>query len=270
MNTSAASSTTSAGGSGQAKKTSSLRAMKRGRAGWAIRASMTSVPSRLPLRPRTSLSPWSWASALKWNFAPSRCQPVKARAASRTSFSRVIADAEGEQFHQFAGEVLVGILLRGRLAVEVDEHGRVAADGSDEVAEVAPGEAAQRLALAVHQEEVIDLAVAGGEVAVPEQRQLLAQRRPRGQHAVAPPRLQLAGVAEVGEAAAEAPEGVLKLGLLVLAVVEEVLDGAVAALLDGAGDLGRGGAEAGAAEQVGGGAGVPGGVRCRGPGASGP
>src|SRR5262249_3866574 len=126
--------------------------------------------------------------------------------------------------------------------------------------EVAPGPLAERLDLAKNQEGVFDLLIAADEVTVPEQRQLLAQRRLRVPHAVAPPRLNLADVRKINEGVADALERVLELALLGLAVVEEPFDGGVEALLHRVVDLRAGGPEAGAAEQVAGGATVPGAV----------
>ena len=90
---------------------------------------------------------------------------------------RVVADPAGEQLHQFAGEILVRMIFRARFAVEPDEHGRIARHASDQVVQIRPGSAAQGLDLPVHKLRILDLMLAGGEMAVPEQRQLLAQRR---------------------------------------------------------------------------------------------
>ena len=68
-----------------------------------------------------------------------------------------MADAAGEQFHQFAGEVLVGVLLGVGLAIEIDQHRRVAGDGQHQVAEAAIGQAANGFDLPVHQVAVFDL-----------------------------------------------------------------------------------------------------------------
>ena len=61
-------------------------------------------------------------------------------------------------------------------------------------AKVAQGVAAHQLVLAEHEAGVVDLGVAGGEVIVPEERQLLAERMRTVEHPVQPPRPGLLAV----------------------------------------------------------------------------
>ncbi len=77
-------------------------------------------------------------------------QPVRARAASLTSASVIVADAQGEQLHQLAGEVLVGVPLAVGRGVEPDQQGRVADDGVEQLAERRPGQPAEGLVLPAH------------------------------------------------------------------------------------------------------------------------
>ena len=137
----------------------------------------------------------------------------------------VVADPAGEQLHQLAGEVLVRVLLGARLTVEPDDHRRVAGDGQGQFADVAPGMAADRLDLLVHQAGAVHFFVAGGEVAVPEERELLAERSPGGHHPVDPPRLLGLDLAEVHEPAVDRLEGLLIGVFLVRGLVEEVFHG---------------------------------------------
>ena len=88
----------------------------------------------------------------------------------------VVADAEGEQFHQLAGVVLVRLALDVAVGVEPDEHGRVAAHRQQEGAELAEGVLAEQDGSAASSGRLADLGDAGGEVVVPEQRHPLAER----------------------------------------------------------------------------------------------
>ena len=99
----------------------------------------------------------------------------------------IVADAQAEQFHQLAGVVLVRLALDVAVGVQPDEHGSVLAYGLEEGAELAQGMCADQAILAEHQDWILHLGQAGGEVVVPEQGQLLAQRMPALQHAIEPP-----------------------------------------------------------------------------------
>ena len=69
--------------------------------------------------------------------------------------------------------------------------------------------AAQDAVLIEHQDRVLDLGDAGGEVVVPEQGHLLAQRVAALEHAVEPPAAELiAGVVTIGSDAAGIDQGV--------------------------------------------------------------
>ena len=115
----------------------------------------------------------------------------------------VVADAEAEQLHHLAAEVLLGPRLGVVLAVEPHQHRRIAGHLHQEVAEVAERVLAEQLELplrpaqrarlvrehlgALHGARLGgQLAVGGGEVVVPEERHLLLQRTPRVHHAEHP------------------------------------------------------------------------------------
>ena len=76
------------------------------------------------------------------------CQPVKARARLADVLLGVVADAEAEQLHDFAGVVLVRLALDVGVVVEPDDHRRVAADVEQERPKLAQGVLAQQLVLA--------------------------------------------------------------------------------------------------------------------------
>ncbi len=63
----------------------------------------------------------------------------------------VVADAEAEQLHQFAGIVLVGVALLAAPAVEPDQHGRVVGHLLEQLGEVAQGVLAHQPILAEHE-----------------------------------------------------------------------------------------------------------------------
>ena len=109
------------------------------------------------------------------------------------------ADAQGEQLHQLAGVVLVSLALDVAVGVEPDEHGGVLAHRLQERLELAQGLLAQRQVLLEHQAGADDLVDAGGEVVVPEQGELLAERVQAVQHGVQPPAAQRHGVVLVGD-----------------------------------------------------------------------
>ena len=106
-----------------------------------------------------------------------------------------VVDAHREELQKLAGVVLVGRGRRARVAVEVAQHRRFLADGRDERAEVSEGTGAQEAVVrpderrrvvvrrqdAVHGERLLRADHRGfdGEVVVPEERHLLAQRRGR-------------------------------------------------------------------------------------------
>src|SRR5216683_3790345 len=97
---------------------------------------------------------------------------------------------------------------------------------------------------------VFDLVNARREVAVPKERQLLAERRRRAKHPVRPPTLNPRRIAEVDQAAGDAVEGLNELGLLFSVLGEQAFDGRFQTLLDRLSDLRRRGSESGAAQQM--------------------
>ena len=84
-----------------------------------------------------------------------------------------MAHAEREQLHQFAGQILIRMPLAVGRCVQVDEQSRLTNSGAQQVGEVRPRVPAQRVVLAVHQGSVLDLAVGGGEMIVPEEGEAL-------------------------------------------------------------------------------------------------
>ena len=98
----------------------------------------------------------------------------------------VVADAEGEELHQLAGEVLVG-RPPGRLpAVEVDEHRRVDRDRAHEVGERAQAGATEEPDLSDHEAGDADLVGRAHEVPVPQPRHPVDQWLLRADHEVEP------------------------------------------------------------------------------------
>jgi hypothetical protein len=98
-----------------------------------------------------------------------------------------VAVAEGEQFHEFAGEVFVGGLCRVGLPVEPTQHRGVGQHGVGEGAEIAQRKRPQFLVLCGHVSGDPDLLRGGGEVVVPQQCQLFVDRLSDGDHAAQPP-----------------------------------------------------------------------------------
>src|SRR5262249_39592225 len=106
-----------------------------------------------------------------------------------------VADAEREELHQLAGQVLVGVPLAIARGVEIEKKGRLAYAGIEELAERRAAEGAERLVLLPQEADVVDLLDTGGEVIVPHQRELFGQWVRPEEHAEHPPRLEPAGVA---------------------------------------------------------------------------
>ena len=67
-----------------------------------------------------------------------------------------MAFAQGEQFHRFAGKILVGMLLAALRLVEPDEHRRVPARLNQQAQPIVGGQAAEQLVLPPH--EIIGIA----------------------------------------------------------------------------------------------------------------
>ena len=115
---------------------------------------------------------------------------MNARADSRTS--------HGEEFHDFTGEVLVRRSLDILSGIQKAQHGRVLRHGDDEIAEIARAPGLKKLELVEQLAIVADLVLIVGEVAVPEQRHLLLQRRIGGEHPVCPPVSDAIGLKHAG------------------------------------------------------------------------
>ena len=163
----------------------------------------------------------------------------------------VVADAEGEEFHEFAGVVFVGFAFAVLFAVEPDEHGGVVADGEEEVAEVSQAEASEEVDLADDVHGVLVFAEAGGEGVVPEECDAFLEGARGFEEAEDPPLLGEFGFVDGDEAVEIVEEGVE--GVVVGVVGEEEVE-------DIGGGFAWGGeffeavggvAEGGAAEEVG-------------------
>ncbi len=124
----------------------------------------------------------------------------------------IMPDAQGEQLEELAGEVLVGLVLLAVAAVEPDQHGRVGDDGFQHGGEPAQGVRPQRLVLPVHQGDRLDLPVAGGEVAMPEQSHLLAERVGPVEDAIEPADLEQVEVRRRPRRLSQAVDGLGVLG----------------------------------------------------------
>ena len=107
----------------------------------------------------------------------------------------IIAFTQAKQLHHLAGVVLVGVRFAIRRRVEIDEHGGIARHAQHDGLKRTERLAAEELVLPVHEQRVLHLLGPGGEVAVPEQRQLFAQRVGRVHQAVQPPGRQFLAVA---------------------------------------------------------------------------
>ncbi len=101
---------------------------------------------------------------------------------------REVADAKGEQLHQLASEIFVGMFPAIAGSVEPDQERRVAHGGVEQISKSAAGTNAKGLILPAHEREVVDLGIAGGEVVVPHEREPLAQGVRPEDHSVDPPR----------------------------------------------------------------------------------
>jgi hypothetical protein len=95
------------------------------------------------------------------------------------------------------------MLLDVLAVVEVDEHSGILQDPDQQSAEVARGVRAKHLVLPEHHPVVAHLVLAGREVAVPEERQLLFERPAGGEHLFRPPQAQTLRFNAVGREAVE-------------------------------------------------------------------
>ena len=160
----------------------------------------------------------------------------------------VVADAEREQLHDLAAEVLLRALTRVHASVEPDQHRRVLRDFNQELGEAAERVLAKELQLtlgpgklagdighhlrALHgADRAVDLAVRRREVVVPEQRHLFLQRSLRVHHSEQPTlprvfddgvRLEPAGTIEDRDVRGVSDPTVYVAGLIL--VVEQVIE----------------------------------------------
>ena len=81
----------------------------------------------------------------------------------------IIADAQGEEFHQFAGVIFIGMLFAVLRVVEVIEHGGIFADGMDQMSEISRRHLRKQFVLIPHQPGRTFVAGAGGEMTMPEE-----------------------------------------------------------------------------------------------------
>ena len=154
-----------------------------------------SAAFQLPVWPRNVLGPGSWASSSKANFGlavagrpePALGHPAGEGAGGLADVGLGIgASAQREQLEELAGEVLVRPFAMAGPAVEPDEHGRVGDHRVEQPGEAAERPFAERLDLRGQGGHAVDLRQAGGEVAVPEERQPLAERVAAEEHAIEP------------------------------------------------------------------------------------
>ena len=157
-------------------------------AGWRTHSRSTSCQSKRPRWPKMRLRPLSCHSRVVVGAHVAVVAPVGAEAGERArglaDVALAVAAAERVELHQLAGVVLVrrlGVRVGQR---QVQKHGRVARDLAQEVGEGTERVAAQGAVLGQHQRRVL---LAGGEVVVPEERELLLQRARRAHHLVEPP-----------------------------------------------------------------------------------
>jgi hypothetical protein len=142
------------------------------------------------------------------------------------------------------------VLLAVGAAVKPDEHRRVGTVAAQQLAEISEGVAAEQLVLIEHEGNALNLVVAGGKVAVPEQRQLLAQRIGAVEDAVQPPCLEALRVIRVEDALAQKVED-LSFVLGRLGGAQEPVNAGGGAVLQVALQLAPGRAEAGPPVQMG-------------------
>jgi len=76
----------------------------------------------------------------------------------------VVADAKSEELHQLAGEIFIGMPLAVLRCIEPVEERWIVSQAGEQFPERSESQLAQRLVLSLHELEVIDFEVAGGEV----------------------------------------------------------------------------------------------------------
>ena len=99
----------------------------------------------------------------------------------------VMAHAHGEQLHDFTREVFIRRAFDIHACVQKRQHGRVFGHREHQVTEFAVGVQAHGFVLNQQLAVVVYFFFAGGEVAMPKQREFFLQRTRRGEHAVGPP-----------------------------------------------------------------------------------
>ena len=99
----------------------------------------------------------------------------------------VVANPHREHFHDLAREIFVWCALYIHAGVKEGEHCRVLRHADQQVAEVTGAPRAKQLVLLEHLAIVPDFFLAGGEMAMPEQRHFFLERAIGRQHAIGPP-----------------------------------------------------------------------------------
>ena len=130
----------------------------------------------------------------------------------------IVPQAQGEQFHQFAGVVFVRRGPGTLRQIKVEEHGGVGGNTQQDVIKGIEGVIAQELVLDDHAHEsrsTTYLAKTAREDAMPEQCHLLFHRPRRLDDALQPPLLHLADLLAVGGLAAHAFQSQLLQRLLI-------------------------------------------------------
>ena len=243
--------------------------MKRAVAGCSQMMSMTSSPSKAPWWPRNSFSPSSWSSGtvlvlpVQAAVGPDRvlrgADGVVVGVADGPAGEGpgalphvvlgVVADAHGEQLQDLPAVVLVHGVLVVVLVVQPEDHRGVPGELDEQVPELAETVPAEHLYLVEDGLGLVELGVAGGEYAVPEQGQLLLQRAAGVDHPV--DEVRLAAIddeqAVLVDVVAADEVFVLERGRHVLGV-EQLLDGGFVAHFGVAVQFVGGCAKAGAAQ----------------------
>ena len=164
---------------------------------------MMSSPPSGPVRPRNVFCPASCCSASSLNYQDV-VGPSRERAGGFTHVALgVVADAHREQLQELAPEVLVGVRLDVLAVVQIHQHGGILEEPDEQLAEVAGCVRPEHQILPEHHAVVAHLVLAGREVAVPEQRELLLERPPGRQHPVRPPQAKALCFDAVGDQAVE-------------------------------------------------------------------
>ena len=103
----------------------------------------------------------------------------------------VVTLSQREEFHDFAGEVFVGMILPALAQIEPPDHRGITGHRLEKIGKLPKGVPAEGIVLIPHQEWIVDLLVARCEMPVPEERRLLQQRCGSVPHPVQPPDPQI-------------------------------------------------------------------------------